>query len=243
MKFENEYIVGIKDIAINNSMTNYSILGFMEEIACLHSNEAGYGINDLPNTQKVWLIMDWKLEVFVRPKYGDKLTVKTWARPIEKRMYYTYRDFEIFRGNTKVAVATSKWIMLDLKTNKITRLNDEIMELYNPENEQVFENKELDKLVAPQGLESSNVISYQVKRADIDINKHMHNLNYLKIAYEALPDDIFFGEEMSNVRIMYKTQILLGQKLKCYYYKQKEKNIIVIRNNDDSVLHAIIELY
>ena len=45
---------------------------------------------------------------------------------------------------------------------------------------------------------------YDVRRSDIDINKHMHNLNYLKLAYENLPENIFFGDDLKNVNIMYK---------------------------------------
>ena len=32
---------------------------------------------------------------------------------------------------------------------------------------------------------------YYIQRRDIDINEHMHNLNYLDMAYEILPEDIY----------------------------------------------------
>jgi medium-chain acyl-[acyl-carrier-protein] hydrolase len=70
----------------------------------------------------------------------------------------------------------------------------------------------------------------------------MHNLNYLKVAYEVLPENVYIQEEMKNVRIMYKHQILLGQKLNCHYYRDGENHVIAIKNEDDSVLHAMIEL-
>lgn len=240
MKFEKEYVVGVKDIGLNNQMTNLGFLGFLEEIACAHSNVVGYGVNDIETKKKVWLLMDWKLKVFERPKYGDTLKVKTWARPIGKHVFYTYRDFEVFDGENKVAIATSKWVLFDLETNKIGKITDDIIELYNPENEQVFEENEISKIREPE--EHNSQIEYEVKRADIDINKHMHNLNYLKLAYETLPEKVYFGEEKKNIRIMYKHQILLGESVKCYYTEQDDKNIITIKSHNDSILHAIIEL-
>ncbi len=49
-------------------------------------------------------------------------------------------------------------------------------------------------------------------RKDIDINKHMHNLYYLDLAYEALPDEIYNKRPFDYVRITYKKEIKLGEK-------------------------------
>ena len=192
MKFEREYAVGVKDIGINNQMTNLGFLSFLEEIASTHSNVVGYGVNDIETKKKVWLLMDWKLKVFERPKYGDTLKIKTWARPLEKHLFYTYRDFEVFDGENKVAIATSKWVLFDLEINKIGKITDDIIALYNAENKQVFEENEISKIKEPEDKDLQ--LNYEVKRADIDINKHMHNLNYLKLAYETLPEEVYFGE-------------------------------------------------
>ena len=240
MKFEREYYVGIKDIGLKNQMTNYAFLSFLEEIASAHSDEVGYGVNDIETKKKVWLLMDWKLEVFKRPKFGAKLKVKTWARPIGKQPFSTYRDFEIYEEDKKVGIATSKWILFDLETNRIAKITDDIIDLYSPKEENVFEETEIKKLKEPQNLEK--YIYYDIKRSDIDINKHLHNLNYLKLAYETLPEDVYMGEERKNLRIMYKHQILFGDKVKCYYNKIDEKEVVTIKSEDNSILHAIIEL-
>lgn len=240
MKFEREYYVGIKDIGLDGKMSNYGMLSVLEEIASLHSETVGYGVNDIQTKKKVWLLMDWKLQVLERPNYGDKIKVKTWARPNAKRPFSTYRDFEVFEGEKRIAIATSKWILFDLETNKISKITDDIIELYKPENEKVFEENEIEKLKEVEIL--NKYINYEVKRADIDVNKHMHNLNYLKLAYEALPENVYYSEEKNKVRIMYKHQILLGDKVKCYYNNIENKDIITVKSQDDSILHAIIEL-
>ena len=45
MQIEQEFKLGIKDIGINNKLTNYALLSFLEEIGCYHSDLAGFGIN------------------------------------------------------------------------------------------------------------------------------------------------------------------------------------------------------
>lgn len=240
MKFEKSYIIDIRDIGTDARINNYSFLSFLEQIASTHSSIAGYGVNDIKTKQKAWILMDWKLKVFDRPKYGEKITIKTWARPVGKYAFFTYRDFEVYCHNEKIAIATSKWVLIDTNTKKVTKITDEIFKLYKPEDNCVFEEKDIDKLKEEEDKELKLI--YDVKRADIDMIKHMHNLNYLKVAYECLPDDSYFSEEKSNVRIMYKHQILLGDKVKCYYSNKNNKEIVTLKSEDDKVLHAIIEL-
>lgn len=241
MKLEKEFNIGITDIGLNNSATNISILKVLEDIGCMHSDLVGLGVNDIDNTKKSWILMDWKLKIFNRPKYADKILIKTWARPSLKNSFCTYRDYEIYLNQEKIAIATSKWVLFDWNKKKITKISDEINLEYKSEEESVFEDKELEKIKEPSKILCSK--QYEVKRMDIDINKHMHNLNYLSLAYEVLPEDVYFSEELKNVRIMYKHQILLGDVLNCNYTYEDDKHIITIKNKDESVLHSIIELY
>ena len=240
MKFEQNYVVGIKNIGISNKMTNYAFLSLLEEIACSHSATIGYGVNDVETKKRAWILMDWKLQVIERPIYGEKLTIKTWARPIEKHIYYTYRDFQVFKEEKLVAIASSKWVLMDTNIGKITKITDDMFKLYNSENENVFEEKDISKIKEPENSEFKLI--YQVKRSDIDINKHMHNLNYLKLAYEILPEESYYGKEKNSTKIMYKHQIMLDEKVRCYYAKKEDTETIIIKSEDNKVLHAIIEL-
>ena len=42
MKFEKDYMVGVKNIGVNSSITYYGFLSAMEEIASLHSESLGW---------------------------------------------------------------------------------------------------------------------------------------------------------------------------------------------------------
>lgn len=239
MIYKEKFKFGLKDIGKNNKIKNRAILECLENIGGYHSDLAGYGVNDIPKTNVSWILLEWKLKILDRPTYGDEIEVHTWARGINK--FFTYREYEIYNKENKLcAIATSKWALIDIRTGKLFRLNEEIIKKYNPEDKYVFPDPNIEKIEVPNEIVST--LEYTVIRRDIDINKHMHNLNYLKLAYEALPDEIYFGQEKENVKIMYKHQILLGDTVKCYYSKEDEKNIITIKNQDDSVLHAIIEL-
>jgi len=89
----------------------------------------------------------------------------------------------------------------------MVRLTDEIMNRYEPEEKSVFSEEKLGKLEVP--TEFSSYINYEVIRKDIDVNKHMHNLYYLDLAYEAMPEEVYEQRPFDNVRITYKKEIKL----------------------------------
>lgn len=81
---------------------------------------------------------------------------------------------------------------------------------------------------------------YYIQRRDIDINEHMHNLSYLDMAYEILPDEVYKNKVFHNVRIEYKKEIVYGEKVECYYLEQDNKYVVTAKSNDN--INAIIEL-
>ena len=240
MIVEQEYQIKLSEIGKENKITNKAILGDLEDIGGIHSNIAGYGILDIQQTKLSWVLLDWKLKIIRRPKYSEKIKIKTWSKNAIK--FYTYRDFEVYDENGQViAIATSKWVLLDIDKGKIVKISDEVLNKYEPELEKsVFDISEIEKLQEPENYISE--VEYTVKRSDIDVNHHMHNLNYLELANEVLPEDVYNKQELNNVRINYKKEIKLGETVKCKYSFENDKHIIVIKNKNDSIVHAIIEL-
>lgn len=231
--------VGFRDVGKSNKLTNRGLIGFLEDIAGMHSNIAGYGLNDIKNTSLTWILLNWKIRVIKRPIYGDEITVKTWARKTEK--FFTFRDYEVFdNSNNVIAKASSKWLLLNANTLAIEKITNEIMDKYEPEDISVFDDEsEINKISEPKAY--SSLFNYTVQRKDIDINDHMHNIYYLDLAYEALPEDIYRNCKFNNFEIMYKKEIKLGETIKCLYSNIDDTHYITIKSEDDKVLHAIIK--
>lgn len=240
MIVKQEFEISFRDVGKSNKITNSALLNMLENIAGMHSNQVGYGLNNIAQTGVTWVLLNWKLRVFSRPAYGETLEIETWARKAVK--FYTYRDFRVYdKNHNLVAIATSKWAFLDATTMSIARITPELLALYTPENISVFKDEpEPNKLPVPE--EVINEYSYQVARRDIDINQHMHNLYYLDLAYEALPADVYKNNEFNQVEIMYKKEIKLGETINCIYSCTEQKHLIAIKSLDDTTLHAIIQL-
>lgn len=240
--FEDTYRTSFTQIGIYDVVTNKSILSILENIAGAHSAYVHYTFENLSKQNLTWVLLNWKLQVLKRIKADTNIKVQTWGRSATKII--VNRDFKVFdEEGTLCAIATSKWCLLDTTTGKIAKLPENIAEIYHGfHDESVFGIEDVPKLEEPK-LEPLNVDSYKIRRFDLDLNKHVHNLNYLNIAYELLPEDVYDGSELNNVEILYKRELKYGDIVKSYLYKQDDSYIIVLKSEDNSILHAIIKLF
>lgn len=238
--FEQNYKVNVANIGSNGLITNIGMLRILEDIACKHSDIAGFGFNDIPVKHLSWMLLAWKVTILKRVPYATTLKVCTWAKLANK--FNTYRDFEVYDDKGEiVCIATSKWILTDTEKGSITRITDNILEKYSPDTRNIFQNPEIEKLIEPNTFSSKYV--YQTQRRDIDVNKHMHNLNYLDVAYEALPEKVYLEPECNHIEIMYKKGIKLGDTIKCLYSHIEDSHFITLKSEDEKLLYAIVKLY
>lgn len=237
MFVEHEVFIGLRDVALDNQVTNTALLSYLEDAGGVHSNLAGYGLKDIPKVKRSWVLLNWQIEIFQRPTYGEKITIKTWSRGIEK--LYAYRDFEILNeAKEKIGIATSKWVLLDTENLKITKPGSEVEKAYTVENKSVFEEPSLGKMVEPETFDGCT--NFYVNRSLIDVNNHLHNIYFMDIANEVLPMDVYKNAQFNQIGMMCKKEIKLGDTVKVFYRKTDDGYTIVIKSEDEKILHAII---
>lgn len=238
MKVTQDFYVGLSDTNLKQELTNTSLLRFLEDIAGMHSEKVGYGATSIETTKRTWILLAWKVKVFKRAKMNETVKVVTWSRMIEK--FYAFRDFKVFdKDDNLLAIATSKWIYMDTENLKIVKVQEDVASCYESEPESVFEEISDIKLKEPDS-DYINEIEFKITRNLIDINNHVHNIHYMDIAKEALPEDVYLNDELNSFEIMYKKEIKAGSLVKAYYTYENEEHIVTIKSND--VLHAIIKL-
>ena len=236
---KNKVKVGLKDIGTSNKATNKAILGMLEDVAGFHSDIAGYGINDIKKTHLSWVLLGWKVEIIQRPKYGEEIEVVTWSRGVKR--IYAFRDYEMYNTNGNlIAKATSKWVLIDITKEKIVTRDSEIADRYKKEDKICFVEEPKYKITEPENY--LNTCEYKISRSVIDVNKHVHNTSYIDIAYEALPEEIYHSEELNNIEIVYKKEIKYGETVKCLYSKVGNEHIVVIKDEKEENVHAVVKL-
>lgn len=239
--FTYKYKIKYSDIGTTNKLTLHSLLEILQEAATEHSDAAGYCVNNIEQTNCAWLVLNWKVQMISTPHLNECLTINTWAKTFEKM--YSYRDFEVFdEKNNLVAIASSKWLLIDATSKKIKRITPEISIAYGGTySKNVFSTPINEKPSIPDNLELN--FTYQIQRRDLDTNGHVNNLHYLNFAFETLPEDVYTAYLFKNLEIFYKKEIQYKEKINCYYTFENNEHIITIKSNDDSVLHAIVKLF
>lgn len=226
------------DVDKNNMLTNSAIINIMQDTAGGHSESIHDGLNYKERIGTAWILLNWKLEVLHRPKYKDILIINTWVRKLEK--CFSYREFEVFCNGKLVARAESKWVIINAITGKITKIPSELIEKYEPNEIKVFNDELNEKMYEPKNL----ILTYEttIGRTKIDTNNHLNNVYYLDFAIESLPEEVYENEELNHIEIMYKKASKYKEDLKCYYAKEDNKHIVVIKDKDD-IIHAIVKIW
>lgn len=240
MIYTTYYNIELDDIGRDEKATNRSIMKIMQETAVLHSEYIGYGLLNMEEKEKAWMVLDWEIKVIERPLYNTKVKAQTWGRRIDRLS--AYRDFKLEdeEGNT-IAIATSKWVFVDIQKRKPTRITEDIKNLFEIEPDKKVLDKGLEKIKRDDYNFDKEYKEYKVERRDIDINGHMNNLAYIDMAYEILPEEVYQNKVFNNIRITYKKEIVYGESIEYYYAEQGNKSIIEARKKDE--IKSLIELY
>ena len=233
MKFEKKFKVNVLDVNKFNKMKPSAIMNYFQEVAMLHSDSAKDGIYYMGENNGTWVIINWKMKMYHSLKWNDEFTVATWSRKFEK--IYAYRDYKICDKNGEVvAIASSRWVYLDLKTNSIKVPPTNLVERYKSEDVPIFEVDDFKKLKEPENQEL--IYTYTVQRKDIDWNNHVNNVVYVDIIQEALDENAVIEE----IEILYKKECKYGATVNVYCAKINEKEMMFsVKDKDAGTLHVV----
>lgn len=240
MFVEHKFYVGLREIGKDNLLSNKGILAALEDAGCKHSEMAGLGITNINETKRSWVILSWRVKVISRPEFNRTLNVKTWSRKMDK--LYAYRDYNIFdENNNIVALASSKWVLIDYENGKIVKLSDKISDDFKLENKSAFDDE--NEIELNINYKIKNRICYKITKAQIDLNHHLNNINYLDLAKEILTESV---DSYNELQVLYKKQIMLGEEIYIYNCESEDTKYIVITDQEDNLdlkkARAIIKL-
>jgi len=227
MAFERKHKIGIDEVNKNFEITNRSLIVDFLNTSSFHSDSINYGIMDIFRTYLTWFIIDWKVKVIKRPKYGDEVTIKTWGRNVYK--CFSYRDFELYVNDELCAVATSKWVLFNIKNKGYENISEDILEKYNNDDSKcVFEEKELEHMKPLDNYEDKKKIV--IRNSDLDFNNHVNNVTYFDYLL-----DYSDGKDYDEFRITYRKEILSDDEVYLCHSKIEDTDYYSIIDSDNNV--------
>lgn len=223
MIYSRDYHLEMEDFVAGGKMSLYGIMKNLENTGYKHSESVGDGVFYGHELNQAWVSIDWLLQIDEYPTCGQKIVMDTWSQPCTSAAVAA-RDFILSADGKVVVRATTRCALVDLKEGRPMRMSKEILEKYQPEDKKSIDIKRLERLEVPQEFDFEKEIL--LRRNDFDYNGHIHNLNYLPLALEALNDEDF-SKPINTLRISYKSAIKAGTKsLTCKCKKIQDRQFI-----------------
>ncbi len=188
--------------------TPVAMLGLMQEAAFTHCEAIDWSVPRLLDSGYGWVLLRGGVEMSSYPSYGKRFTIETWLS--EVRRFYGWREYRIKdEGGSVLGWARSLWVFYSLERRRPVPVLDEIVRGWAPDGVSAGP-MELGEVDYPGSPSSGEMPRFEVRRSDIDTNGHVHNLNYLSWALEALPEELRDTMYLSSVRGHYRREVTLG---------------------------------
>ena len=239
MQIIQDFLVRLEDTGRGFLLSNKGYVTMLTNLACLHGNRIGQGLMDREKCRLSWMVVGWRLVVDRRPRLSETVRGLTWASGYGRLQ--TTRDFVLSDGEGRpFARATSAWLVLDEHNTHVLRMTPEIVEPYGPEpDKQTFPGYAFPREAPAFRVE--NTATVQVTRSMIDCNDHVHNVAYLDLFEEALPED----EDMDrfhDLTLVYRREIHPRERVTAVYGRAGEERIVVLKEADTDLVHAFLLL-
>jgi acyl-ACP thioesterase len=166
----------------------------IQDIAWEHAEILGLGYDNLKEEQQFWVLSRLLVKIQRRPKWGEKFTIETW--PVGTDGLLALRDIHFIDEKGKSIIqATTSWLVLNLKTKRIVRLD---LETFPFHEERVM--KELaGKVKSPRS--DKQLLFTPVLFNEIDINQHFNTGRYLERIVDSYDFDFHEKHELVEFEV------------------------------------------
>lgn len=246
MKYEIQTRPRLDDYNRNGKLSMEGIMHILGIAGQCHSDSVRDGVLEGSLGGIAWILTEWNIKILKRPESDERYTVATWARSQRAGVPTSIvsRDF-IMKGinGEELVLASSKFVLMNLSTGKLARITPEMMDVYSPEDTEVMQIPP-GKIRMPK--EYGKEVYIPKRREDIDFNGHVHNTRYMSYALEALPHSVYREDNISSVRIEYRTPVFEEDEIRARVAQvcDEDAYIVGIYNQDEKMCSIIrIGLY
>lgn len=199
-----------------------AIIDAMQNCVMFQLEDLGVGLDYFEKNNKLLVVTCWQVNIFSLPKLFDKITVGTQVYGFKAAT--GLRHCMIWDDKGSLAIAShSLGVFINAETGRPIKTTPEEWQLYdvNPDtpcSTVSFQNRHI---LLPEAMQV--VEEFYVNIHHLDVNNHMNNGQYVRIAYNYLPDDF----NVAQFRVEYKKQATLGDR-------------VIVKLSTDTKYHASV---
>lgn len=234
-----EYKIKYTDADAFDNIKLSSLLSFLEESACDSADELGFGYADVMPKNIGFVMVNWYVELYRPVKLAEVLRVETW--PLKPKFGVFFRDFELYSGDEKVGVCTSRWCMIDTQSFAILPytafFKESDFDDYNTERSVVFNSWKIPVLSNGEKVSERRIVL-----SDYDHYFHANNTKYADYLTDAFTIDEIKGRFFKKLQVTYVKQCKLGDVLEITRAEQSGDYIVEGRVDGELRVQFKVEL-
>eukprot|EP00958_Prasinococcus_capsulatus_P013322 scaffold1363_cov356-Prasinococcus_capsulatus_cf.AAC.9 len=223
------YTIRSSEVGLEGKVEPPALCNLLQELATDHVGQYGLAFEDLKDKETVaWVLSRLRLRVKDWPKWRDSVTIRTWPHELQRLL--AIRDFRVFDSDgNEIAEATSSWLCIDLGKKRPVRIPASVRQFYDRALEAHTEvmgmpvpehaipdalDTKLDARIEAISKSSEAVeikkITFPVRRADIDLNRHANNAAFVAWCFESVPPAVWADKQMVDMEISYQSECFYG---------------------------------
>ena len=223
--------VRYSEVDSNARLTLVGIINYMQDCTNFQSEDLGVGLEFHKEKNLAWILNSWQIVIDEYTKMGENISIGTKSFGYEKM--FGHRNFLItIEDGSRVAIANSLWVLMDLKKNRPRIVTPEIGDVYG-------KHKPLEMEYAPRKIKMpENVVKgreFVVQESQLDTNHHVNNGQYVRMAMNQIE-----LPKVSELRVEYKKQALLGDMIVPFICRQENKTFVSL-DDVDGKAYAVVQ--
>jgi len=236
--FDKKYELRYFEMDRRGTVSPTTVLTLLEETAAEHCHDIDHGLYSLERRSIGWVLVSGAIDMHRYPGYRESITIRTWIS--RYTLLRGYRENLILDDSGAViGKAKGLWVFYDIEKKKPRPIFDEIKSRWgiNPEVSMDVNEDSIKIINGDAGYQ----LEYDVRRSDVDSNKHVNNIKYYHWLVESLPDDITDEYVLKKVNAKFYSEARYGEKIRIQARHDPGQNVFLhtMRSNlDDRLLAA-----
>lgn len=227
-----EYTIKSRDVDFRDDIKISALVDIFEDLVAENSRDLKIDIDSVKEYGLKWVITKITAVVKSQLKSGDVIKIKTWPKKPSAVKFMRAFTAENEKGERVVDIS-SVWCVLSAETDRVMPASKVVM----PEGA-VFSEENTDTSAAPRAfsfVDGELIFNYKFMYGDIDANRHVNNVAYIRLAENALTTNEYSGRKLASFETDFLSQSYEGDIASVYKKIDGDKVYVSIKVNDKEV--------
>ncbi len=223
---EKKHKVEFRDCDFASRIKMNVLFELFAEVATADALQTGLWREDLQG-QCGWIVTKQTLKLYEDICLGDEITITTQYMKPSAVIFPRY--YKILKEGKLIGECFSQWTLFDLVKRRVIR----------PKSVGIVIPELTEKMTPPERLmplEEESGQTYHVRYSDIDMNGHLNNTQYIRIAYDLLEMDYLKNHRLCELSINYEKEVPPCTALQLAMKREKDTFMIEGRQEESCFL-------